>query len=44
MDLFDTVTYRFNLLCVDGVCLCVHRLWDLQGFELRLEGTFVIKL
>lgn len=42
MDLFDVITYRFSLLCIDGTGLCVNRLGDLQGFELCVGGKFTI--
>lgn len=42
MDLFGVITYSFSFLCIDGARLCVHRLGDLQGFELCVGGTFII--
>lgn len=41
MDLFDVITYRLGLLCVDGAGLCISSLRDLQSFELCVGGTFM---
>lgn len=35
LDFYDVYTYSLGLLCADGGCLCVHRLKDLQCFELQ---------